>query len=127
MLEINNLTRTQVDNGFLKKTASLVLDKEKAKDKDISLAFVGQERIQELNNKYRGKNKATDILTFSDEIVICLSQVKKNAKTYGFTFKKELTRALIHGLLHVLGYDHEKTKKEAQAMQRKEEEYLAIL
>lgn len=59
------------------------------------------------------------------EIVICLREVKKNAKRIDLPFEKELARVLIHGVLHFLGYDHEKTKKEAEKMSEKEEYYLS--
>jgi len=62
------------------------------------------------------------------EIVICPEIVKENIKKYNIPpvggFKKELTKVLIHGILHLLGYDHEKTKKEAVKMEKKEEHYL---
>ena len=112
MIEINNLTTAVVDEDFLKKVAEIVLEGEKTKEVELSIALVGQGRIRELNKRYRGKNRATDVLSFlydgSGDIVICLGEVKKNAKRFGTTFKKELARVLIHGVLHLLGYDHEK-------------------
>ena len=114
MIEINNLTTAVVDEDFLKKTAKIVIDGEKKKAIELSIALVGQERIKKLNKKYRGKNRATDVLSFSydgsGDIVICLGEVKKNAKRFGTTFKKELAQVLIHGVLHLLGYDHEKNE-----------------
>jgi probable rRNA maturation factor len=92
--------------------------------------LVGQGRISELNRRYRGKNRVTDILAFPNkeiglgEIVICLREVKKNAKKYGLTFEKELSKVLIHGILHLLGYNHEESEKEAERMRKKEEYYL---
>jgi len=113
MVEVNNLTTNKINKEFLKKIAEKVLKGEKKKIK-ISIALVGQGRIRELNKKYRGKNKVTDVLSFqydnSGEIVICLREIKKNAKKFKATFKRELTRILIHGLLHVLGYSHETMK-----------------
>jgi len=58
------------------------------------------------------------------EIVICLSEVKKNAKRFSLTFEKELARVLIHGILHLLGYDHEKSKEGEREMEKKENYYL---
>jgi len=57
------------------------------------------------------------------EIVICLREVKKNAKRFSTSFEKELANVLIHGLLHLLGHDHEK-EKEAKEMERKQSHYL---
>lgn len=58
------------------------------------------------------------------DIVINLHQAKRQAEEYGLTFYEEVTRLLIHGLLHLLGYDHEKNKHEAAKMKRKELEIL---
>ena len=130
MIEINNLTTVSVDEEFLKKIAEKVLKGEKQENKDLSIALVGQGRIRELNKKYRGKNRVTDVLAFPNknlglgEIVVCLREVKKNAKRYNSTFEKELARVLIHGILHLLGYNHEKNTIEAKKMKEKEEYYL---
>ena len=129
MIEINNLTTVSVDEEFLKGVAKKVLKGEKQENKDLSIALVGQGRIRELNKKYRGKNRVTDVLAFPGnglgEIVICLREVKKNAKKFGSSFKKELSTCLIHGILHLLGYDHEKSVEEVKKMRDREEYYLS--
>ncbi|MCD6429460.1 rRNA maturation RNase YbeY [bacterium] len=141
MLEITNLTTNLIDEEFLKKIADLVLTKE-GKEGVVSLVLVGPGRIKQLNKKYRGKNKVTDVLSFGQaaesefkeiqdenflgEIVICLRAVKKTAKREGSTFEKELARVLIHGILHLLGYDHKKPEQ-AQIMEEKQNKYLQEL
>jgi probable rRNA maturation factor len=99
-----------------------------------------------LNRKYHNKNCPTDILSFSEtsnnlfpkglgsikninlgEIVICPQEVKENSQKINALFKEELCRVLIHGLLHLLGYSHEKSEKQAKKMREKEDEYLKIL
>ena len=142
MIEINNLTTVSVDENFLKLAARKVLGGEKKKNKDLSVALIGQGKIRELNKKYRGKNRTTDILSFSQnqkfpivprnqlslgEIVICPREVIKNAKKFNSTFKKESARVLIHGILHLLGYDHEKGEEAAERMKKKEDYYLQQL
>lgn len=115
MIEVNNLTTKRVDEEFLKGLARKVLEGEDTKEIELSMALVGQGRIKELNKKYRKKNKVTDVLSFkydgSGEIIICLREVRKNAKKFKSTFKKELARVLIHGILHILGYNHEEMKE----------------
>ena len=110
MVEVNNLTTNKIDESFLIGLAKKVLQGENKKELELSIVLVGQGRIRELNRKYRRKNKATDVLSFqyndSGEVVICLSVLKKNAKKFKSTFKKELSRVLIHGILHILGYSH---------------------
>ncbi|MFA5729658.1 MAG: rRNA maturation RNase YbeY [Candidatus Paceibacterota bacterium] len=130
MIEINNLSEKyrKIDTVFLKKVATKVLKEEKNKKKiELSIAIVNPQEIKKLNKEYRKKNKPTDVLSFGEiggditEIVICPEEVEKNGKD----FKKELTLVLIHGILHLLSYDHEKTKKEAEKMFQKQEEYLS--
>ncbi len=128
MIEINNLTRKKIDGKFLAEIAKKVLKEEK-NNSDISIVLVGSQKIKDLNKKYRKKNRATDVLSFtymkSGEIVLCAQIIKQNAKRFGETFKKELTLVLIHGVLHILGYDHEVSGKDAKKMERKEEYYLS--
>jgi len=137
MIEINNLTTSRVDEDFLKKTAKMVLEGEHPskgrvpEEVNLSIALVGQGRMRELNKKYRKKNRVTDVLAFpysdSGEVIVCLKEVKKNAKKYDTTFEKELSKVLIHGILHLLGYNHEKSEVQAKKMEEKENYYLEKL
>ena len=128
MIELNNLTTNPVDEEFLKGIVKKVLEGENKEGAGLSIALVGQGRIRELNKKYRGKNRATDVLAFPGdglgEIIICLREVKKNAKRYRSNSEKELARVLIHGILHLLGYDHEKSEQAAEKMREKEGYYF---
>lgn len=130
MIEINNLSKNyrKIDKVFLKKVADKVLKGEKNKKKiELSIAIVNSEEIKKLNKKYRNINKPTDVLSFGEigedisEVVICPEQVEKNGKD----FKKELTLVLIHGILHLFKYDHEKNAKAAEKMFQKQEEYFS--
>ena len=128
MVEINNLTKASIGKRFLKKIGEEVLRKEKKDSKNLSVALVGQKEIRELNKDYRKKDKATDVLSFRyntlGEVVICPEIVRANAKKFNSTFKKELARVLIHGILHLLGYSHETNTAKAKKMRKKEEDYL---
>jgi probable rRNA maturation factor len=129
MIEINNLTSFSVDKNLLKKAAEKILKKEK-KVLEISIALVGPAEIKKLNKKYRKNNKITDVLSFlyngSGEIIICPQEVKESAKKLGIVFKKEFVRVLIHGILHLLGEEHEFSKKRAKKMEAKQEYYLNL-
>jgi len=129
MIEINNLTAVFIDESFLKKIAQIVLKGEK-KQGSLSFVLLKADKMRALNKKHRAKNKVTDVLSFGGskkfpdlpekelgEILICLSEVKKNAKES--VFEKELARVLIHGILHLLEYEHGKT------MEKKQEHYLS--
>jgi len=112
------------------------------KNWEISLALVGKAAIKKLNSHYRGKNRVTDVLSFSEsdsldkksaqfcrgflgEIIICYPQAKKQAKQHQQTLEKELQVLLNHGFLHLLGYDHEQSEKKAKEMQELERRLLA--
>ncbi len=133
-IEINNQIPSASLNFFLKKVAGACLKKLAIK-KNISIVLVADKKIQELNKIYRQKNKVTDVLSFGDwddkkflgEVFICLSQAKRQAKKYGTTLKQELTRLLVHGLLHLAGFDHEKTKQEEKEMLGKQEKIIKAI
>ena len=131
MIEINNLTNFTVDKKSFSQVAKKVLMGENKRTENISLAFVGKNEIKKLNRKFRNKNKPTDVLSFNlneesclGEIVICPEIVRENAKKYGVTIKYETMKMFVHGILHLLGYDHEKSEKEAKIMETKQEKYL---
>lgn len=111
MIEIENQTHTQIDILKLEMIAS------ELSDKDIELILTDNKTIQELNKEYRQKDTPTDVLSFPLEaatthepagsIVISLEYAKKVADELGHTLDEEVSLLLIHGLLHLQGYDHE--------------------
>ncbi len=122
ILEISNLTNTKPDKNFLKRVGQKSLKFINIKVPEISIVLVGDKKIKDLNNKYRGKNKVTDVLAFDyGEIFICLPRAKKQARALGHSIKKELAILLIHGLLHLAGYEDE-TKQEYNKMMNKQQE-----
>ena len=145
MIEVNNLTTVRVDEKQLKDISQKVLRGEKIKDEvELSIALVGPARMREINKRYLSKNRATDVLAFPafakgyggqanpfkgiqglGEIVICPIEVKKNAKEFSSTFEKELIKVLIHGILHLLGYNHENSRKESKKMEKKQNYYFS--
>ncbi len=85
--------------------------------KDVELIITDNEEIQKLNKEYRNTDKPTDVLSFPLEnipfsplgsIIISIDKAKEKAKELGHTVDEELTLLFVHGLLHLLGYDHEK-------------------
>jgi len=124
MIEINNLTKFTVDKKSFSQVAKKVLSGENRGTETLSLAFVSKEEIAKLNKKFRKKNKATDVLSFDlkregylGEIIICPDVVKEK--------KENIIEVFIHGILHLCGYDHEKTKKEAEVMENRQNLYLS--
>lgn len=119
MIEINNLTKFRIDRKKLSTVAKKVLLGENRERENISVAFVNKAEMKKLNKKFRGKNKPTDVLSFGEinEVVICPEVVKEN--------KEEILMVFVHGVLHLCGYDHEKSEKEAELMEKKEKKYLS--
>lgn len=117
MIEVNNLTKKVIDEKLLIGLAKKVLKGENEERGDLSIAIIGEQRMKSINKKYRNKDESTDVLSFDiGEILICPTQVERNAKRYKTTFKKELTHVLIHGILHSLGYKHSKKMREKEEL-----------
>ena len=93
---------------------------------DLIIAFFREAQAKKLNFRYRKRNYATDVLSFENlgageglgELVLCEKVLRRQAKDHGLPFALELDYMVIHGFLHLLGYDHEKSKKEELKMMR---------
>lgn len=101
----------------------------------LEIVLVSAKKIQALNAKYRKLNKPTDVLSFAGapktpsigELVICWPVVKKQAKEFKVPALQELDRMVIHGLLHLFGYEHENSPVKAKKMFTLQEEVLEKL
>jgi len=129
-IEINNQANYKIDLKLLKKVIEAFARAYKInKNKEISLALVGDAEIKKLNFTYRGLNEATDVLSFSGdgdylgEIIIDYNQIKRQAGKFKNSAEEELIFILAHGLLHLIGYD-DKTDKEREKMIRLGEEFV---
>jgi len=101
---------------------------------EVSVLLVGDKAMRSLNRQYRGKDRSTDVLSFPlregrfkgiqphvlGDIVLSLPTAARQAKAAGDTYYVEIGRLLVHGYLHLLGYDHEKNGTEARRMDRHE-------
>lgn len=147
-----NFTTQGFDENFFKKIFAEVLAAEKVAGAIIEVAIVGEKRMKDINNTYRGINKVTDVLSFEEnkiqnplkkrgfvfieaqkskermlgQIVLCPMYIKKQATQYGKTFKEELAHVYIHGILHLLEYNHI-LDKDAKIMESKEAALLKKL
>ncbi|MDG0817545.1 rRNA maturation RNase YbeY [Bdellovibrio svalbardensis] len=99
-----------------------VISADKAK-RELAMVFLDKKPAQKINKEFRGKDYATDVLSFDSmdplslgELVLCPEVLKRQAKEHGLTFQKELGYMLLHGVLHLLGYDHETSEKDAKEM-----------
>lgn len=118
-----------VNNQWLK----LVAESEIKRLGDISIIFCSDPYILDINIKYLGHDYYTDVITFdycegnvlSGDLFISVDTVRENALTYGSTFEEELNRVMVHGLLHLIGYD-DHTPEQQKVMRQKENYYLDI-
>ncbi len=101
----------------------------------ISYIFCSDKYLLKLNEQYLNHDTYTDVITFDysekegfiyGEIYISLDRVKANAKKFKTTFEHELHRVMIHGVMHLIGYN-DKTSKQQSAMRTLEDQYLALL
>ncbi len=100
---------------------------------DLVFLFVSDQELLTMNKKYLKHNYFTDVITFgeleddkiSGNIAISVDRVLDNSKRYGVSFDQELKRVMVHGLLHIIGYN-DKTKKEKLTMSQKETDALKM-
>ena len=112
---------------YLKKVLKAALKHEKINNAVFSVIFVNEHDIKKINNSYRNIDKVTDVISFAfedngklvynnvrllGEIYICIPRMIEQAKEYGHSEKRELSFLAVHGLLHLLGYDHMKEEDE---------------
>ena len=132
MVEINNSTRTKLPITKVKKAAEGFLKMKKLGKKEVSIAFVGEKKMRDLNKIYRNKDYVTDVLSFDGEgsylgeVIINWQQIKRQAKKLGKKNEDELIFILIHGLLHLIGYD-DKSEKDKEGMIELGEEIIKKL
>jgi probable rRNA maturation factor len=122
--EINQRVGKKISEKWLNKIIERTLRAAGAKNALISVAFVGNSEMKKLNKEWRGKKYATDVLSFvyetkplAGEIIICYPRAARQAGESGHTLQQEVRTLLVHGLLHLAGYDHEKSLKEARRME----------
>jgi probable rRNA maturation factor len=99
----------------------------------LSISVVGPKAIHELNRAYRGKNRPTDVLSFSrlegvptpladiGDVILCWEVAKRQTKEFYTTRPGEVRRLVVHGVLHLFGYDHEQSASEEKRMFRLQE------
>lgn len=126
-----NLKSSKDKSDWIKKT----IEKEGKKVGEIQYVFCDDYYLLEINRKFLKHDYYTDIITFpladskniiSGEIYISLERIEENAKLNNVLFEDELARVMIHGILHMIGYD-DHTKEEKNEMREKEDYYLNLL
>ena len=101
---------------------------------ELSFVFCSDEYIKKINSKYLTHHFFTDVITFDytkekllfGDVYISIERVKENSKTYKTSFNEEMFRVIIHGVLHLCGFD-DKTKEEKSLMRSKENDFLSSI
>ena len=150
---LRNLQRSvPIDTKRLCRMAEKILAAARVENTELSIILVSDRRIRALNARYRKKDRATDVLAFPlamvgpvrprcssrikpraqppkllGDVVISLSTAQRQAQALGHGLYEEVARLLVHGVLHLLGYDHEQGPQEATRMIRQEHRLLRIV
>ena len=154
---LRNLQRSvPIDTKRLCRMAEKILTAARVEHTELSITLVSDRRIRALNARYRKKNRATDVLAFPlavpyapplckgrlggveswdfqkapvllGDVVISLSTAQRQAHSLGHGLYEEVAQLLVHGVLHLLGYDHEQGPQEAARMIRQEHRLLRIV
>ena len=139
MDETESLNQQELD--FVQKILEHAAKEEGLGDSEVSVTFVTNEMIRDINREYRGKDQPTDVISFAMEelgegetaiigsieprmlgdIIISLDRTKEQASDYGHSFERELGFLAVHGFLHLLGYDHMTEEDEKKMFSRQEE------
>lgn len=113
MIEINNNTSIEIDESLVMRVTEMFLRQYQKDGSSLSIAFVDDSEMRDLNFRCRGIDKETDILSFEGEdedfgeLIIDYKQIKRQAPEFSNTEQEELIFILVHGLLHLLGYEDE--------------------
>ncbi|MCX5716941.1 MAG: rRNA maturation RNase YbeY [Nitrospirae bacterium] len=143
----NRQKPTKINQQKIKRDSAALLRLLGLKDAELSMLFVNDRQMKELNHKYRGIDRTTDVLSFPQhsakvnekkgdygtkelllgDVVINLQAAKRQAPKHGLTFNEEFRWLLVHGILHLIGYDHERSKYAERKMRTMERDLLACI
>ena len=130
----SNLKKQRPPAARIRASLRMLMGSAGLRDAEVSVLLTGDRAMRTLNRRYRGKDRTTDVLSFPlrggtfsrvqrrllGDIVICLPVAARQARAAGETLLDEIDRLLVHGFLHLLGYDHEQSGREARRMEERE-------
>ena len=136
---VRRVAGREISSRRLKKIAQVLLELAERRDVELSLALIGNAEMQKLNARYRHKNYSTDVLSFPGpenlptrapvigDVIISVDKAREQAKQQRHTVDREIVTLLIHGFVHLLGYDHERSAHDARIMARLEKKMVRRL
>ena len=125
----------------IRQKAKTILNALDCPEGELSILIVDDPQIEVLNREYLNRYGPTNVIAFPmragrfsniaphllGDVVISVETAVKEAKSAGISMEERFTQLLVHGILHLLGYDHEKTEQEAQKMEKKSNEILELM
>jgi len=138
----NEFPEIKVDARKIEQQIGKVLISLDCNEHEISILFIGDQGIRDLNHQFRNIDRSTDVLSFPQilageleipgalvlgDVAISLETARCQSKEHGLSFEEELTLLLIHGILHLLGYDHEVSDQEEERMRSKTRELFSLI
>ena len=141
MIEVfNNQRKIKIDTARFKTFSENIAGKiTETSNKYFTIAFISDRKMRELNKQFRGKNSTTDVLSFPfepdefdtdennlGEIIISAEQAERQAIENHLTFEQEIKQLILHGVLHLCGFDHETDDGEMNARELKYRDKLSI-
>jgi len=134
-LAVNNKSKSKITRKSCLERAALFAKQRNINIINLSIAFVYDKEMEEINNKYLNHEGTTDVITFNygeegtkeidGEIIICIDQAKRQAREYKVKLENEISRLFFHGLFHLEGLD-DQTPEERKIMTRNEDEMLSL-
>ena len=132
-----------IDSKYISAVSAKILEQTATDNVSVSVILTDNAAIHEINLEYRGKDNATDVISFAyrdepfpapagiteelGDVYISLEKAAEQAAEFGVTFVEEMHRLLVHGILHLLGYDHERSPEDEKKMQELEEKIIDLI
>ena len=137
---INRQRRRRMDTGRWREFSEKALGEIGAKDEGVTVVFVSDRAVRDLNRRFRGRNTATDVLSFPTkrapfeepeemglgDIVVSVERAEAQSAEHGLSFDEEVAQLILHGLLHLCGYDHETDNGEMNRLELRLRRRLGI-
>jgi probable rRNA maturation factor len=141
ILTDNRQSKHKISKKKIKKTVQAILNALDFPEGEISILFVDDPQIEELNQKYRNRKGPTNVIAFAmregefsdltphllGDVVISTDTVAREAQNFGVPFERRINELLVHGILHLFGYDHEKSEGDTRKMEQKSKELLNLI
>ena len=138
---IDEQTECSIDSETLENQIKIILPLLNCQNKELSILLTDDKKIRELNKQYRNKNITTDVLSFSQiegeedelehnllgDIVISISTAMRQSSEHNLSIDEEIVLLLIHGILHLLGFDHERSDEDDVYMKEKTSELFGFI